>query len=239
MGKVRSTPLTCEFCGKQNSVRVGRRYCSRVCAGSAKRRLRALCEECGTKRVKQARSRFCSPACQQRWMSERRASSEWRANQSRVIREWHERNPEVAEAASKRMVRENPMRDKVTRAKVSHSLREMGHAPPMRGGNGRPMPTPQRLLLEALGSGWVAEHVVVTRAKRVLGGLPTHYKIDIASPDRMIAIEVDGPSHSSLSRKVQDQRKTTFLESYGWTVFRVPNQRILNDLESVLALLAE
>jgi hypothetical protein len=127
-----------------------------------------------------------------------------------------------------RMRRCNPMHDPVTRSKVSIRLREICHKPPIRGGNGTGITEPQRVLFEALGgsnNGWFTEHVVCT-AK---GMQPNHFKIDIACPDSMIAIEVDGRSHSALNRQVSDVRKTKFLVGLGWTVLRFSNREVMAD----------
>ena len=72
---------------------------------------------------------------------------------------------------------------------------------------------------------------VIIRTKMGRGsGYPTHYKLDIANPDFMMAVEVDGPSHSSLERKAQDAKKDRFLRSLGWTVLRFTNQEVMDDL---------
>lgn len=129
-------------------------------------------------------------------------------------------------ALAARMTAANPMSDPAVRAKMSASLRARGHRPPVRGGNGRGMTEPQRLLAEALGSGWEAEYVIPTRAGR-RGGLPTHYKVDIAHPTMLIAVEVDGQSH--YSRRAEDDRKTEFLAGLGWTVLRFSNRDVMAD----------
>jgi very-short-patch-repair endonuclease len=54
------------------------------------------------------------------------------------------------------------------------------------------------------------------------------YKIDIAIPSKMIAIEVDGMSHLALERKEQDRRKDLQLTEKGWKVVRLLNQFVLN-----------
>jgi very-short-patch-repair endonuclease len=64
--------------------------------------------------------------------------------------------------------------------------------------------------------------------------LPTHYKIDIALPARLLAVEVDGQTHNALKVRAADKRKDAFLRSCGWTVLRVRNARVLNDLPGVL-----
>ena len=51
-------------------------------------------------------------------------------------------------------------------------------------------------------------------------GVPTHYKIDLAHPEKKIAIELDGSSHTTRIRKEMDERKTCFLQSRGWKVLR-------------------
>ncbi len=98
-----------------------------------------------------------------------------------------------------------------------------GFSADSRGGNGKPLPLPQQVMLEALGEGWKAEHVIRTRQKRALG-YPPHYKADIANPSRKIVVELDGSSHNG-KRKAQDTRKDELLTSLGWRVFRFPNVR--------------
>lgn len=124
----------------------------------------------------------------------------------------------------------NPMSDPEVRSRVSKTLQAMGHKPPVRGGNGTGPTECEQLLYDSLTrisepQLWSLGHVVPTGAGRP-GGLPGHYKIDIASPELMIAIEVDGFSHSALVRKEQDRRKDSFLSSRGWAVFRFSNQAV-------------
>ncbi len=120
----------------------------------------------------------------------------------------------------------NPMKQKEVREKVSEALRAIGHRPPVRGGNGKPLTGPQVALLDILGAEWEAEHVVpVGRPRRQ--GWPTNYKIDLANKDLMIAIEVDGSSHSAIDRRKADARKDNFLKSCGWNVYRVTNAQAL------------
>jgi hypothetical protein len=151
------------------------------------------------------------------------------------VREWHAENPHVRVEASERMTLRNPMRDAAVREKQTNTLRAMGHRPPVQGGNGKGMSVPQALLLGSLGEGWVAEHIVKTSCQRVnVDHLPSHYKIDLAFADRMIAVEVDGSSHQSLVGQQRDRKKDAFLAALGWRVFRVRNRQILNDMESVV-----
>ena len=107
---------------------------------------------------------------------------------------------------------------------MAKTLREMGHRPTFIGGNGRGITEPQRLLLQKLGGGWTAELVIGTGV-RPGNGVPSHWTIDIANPELMIAVEVDGGSHSSAKVRERDARKDEFLASKGWSVFRVSNAR--------------
>ncbi len=107
---------------------------------------------------------------------------------------------------------------------------------PSRGGNGRGLTVPEQTLLDALGSGWQAGFVVpIPNARR--DGYPTHYKIDLADPERMIAVEVDGESHRS--RQDQDDRKTAYLESHGWTVIRFSNRVAVQQTDLCVQTISE
>ena len=130
--------------------------------------------------------------------------------------------------ASARMKANNPMSRPEVRELVSQKLREMGHKPPVQGGNGRGLSESQRMLSEALG--WPTEVVVPTKALRN-SGLPSHYKIDIANLEMKIAIEVDGSSHQALKVRERDQRKQEFLAGVGWIVLRFWNREVMADLE--------
>ena len=51
----------------------------------------------------------------------------------------------------------------------------------------------------------------------------TRYILDFAFIEDKIAVEVDGPSHSTASQKEIDKLKTAFLEKRGWRVIRISN----------------
>lgn len=133
--------------------------------------------------------------------------------------------------ASARMKAHNPMADAESRAKMAGTLRRIGHQPKVRGGNGRPMPEAQRLLLGLLGPAWIPEFVVKTGRRS--DGFPHCYKIDLANPTEMIAIEIDGGSHG-LARRAEDERKTAFLTSVGWMVLRRSNSEVLTNWETLV-----
>jgi hypothetical protein len=120
--------------------------------------------------------------------------------------------------ASKRMRERNPMQRPESRAKMRETLR--GRAPTRRGGNGTGLSAAETLLSNALG--W-EPHVVPTGKPR-RPGWPTHFKLDLANPDLMIAVEIDGRSHGAIERQEQDERKAEFLASLGWTVLRFSNE---------------
>jgi|GEM_PF-3438098 len=122
-------------------------------------------------------------------------------------------------------IHSNCMRSRKVREKVSTTMKAKGHAPRVRGGNGQ-LTEPQEKLLKRIGDGWVAEFAVPV-PDYLSRCLPKHLKIDVAQPDLMIAIELDGRSHHSPDRRLQDSRKTTYLAQSGWSVFRVTNERAI------------
>ena len=121
----------------------------------------------------------------------------------------------------------NPMSNHQIRLKMKQKLREIRHKPIKRGGNGQLLPLPQLALLHALGEGWESEFPVATKMPRG-SGYPTCYKLDIANPILMIGIEIDGGSHTTLERKDLDQKKSQFLVSLGWSIYRLSNEKALS-----------
>lgn len=102
-----------------------------------------------------------------------------------------------------------------------------------RGGNGNLTPA-QCLLSETLGL--PTEYVVPTRQVRgQFLSIPNSYKVDIADPQRKIAIEVDGKGHLLPKNRLIDQKKTDVLTALGWCVLRFSNQQIMEDLDQVVA----
>ncbi len=100
----------------------------------------------------------------------------------------------------------------------------------VRGGNGRPASKYEKLLLERLGVGWINNYIIPTGTKGQ--GLPTHYKCDLAHPERRIIIEVDGDSHAYT--KEQDARKDSWLQERGWQVVRITNKEVLSITDDLL-----
>src|SRR6478672_8636190 len=147
----------------------------------------------------------------------------------------HARKAETLYCSNRcRVLSRNPMADADTRQRMSSTLRAIGHRPKVRGGNGQGMTEPQRKLLAELGTGWVAEHVCPT-GERKTGGVPSHYKLDLAYPALRLAVEIDGFSHTTLARQESDRRKEAWLLSHGWSVLRFSNQEVLSSTSSVMA----
>lgn len=180
------------------------------------------CTQCGASVVLRTKTQrdthrasgtaYCTAACKQAFL--RTVNSRTMAGTNRKY-------------ASERMKKRNPMRRAEVRDKVSQTLHRIGHRPPIQGGNGRPMPEAQRALSEALR--WPTE-VVVKTGLGPTQGYPRSYKIDIANPDVMIGIEVDGFSHQSLERQAQDYKKTELLSGLGWTILRFTNADVTQNL---------
>ena len=145
-----------------------------------------------------------------------------------------EHNLNISDRISKRMRENNPMSHNITREKVSKTLKAIGHKPPIQGGNGRGLTKPQKTLLNELDDTFIAELCVNTKGKNKL---PNHIKIDIASVEYMIAIEIDGNSHCTLEIQEQDKRKDDFLCGQGWKVLRLKNNTILTQLQETKSLI--
>ena len=133
--------------------------------------------------------------------------------------------------ASERIKKKNPMSDPDARKKMSETLKIIGHKPSVQRGNGRGTTIPQNILLKELEHlEPKAEYVVKTnQPKYNVHHLPSHYKIDIAIPRFLVAIEIDGRSHCAKKIQTADEKKTAFLKSRGWTVLRFTNAQILSN----------
>lgn len=127
------------------------------------------------------------------------------------------------------------MRSEAARTKMSATLKRIGHAPKVRGGNGHGPTVPQDTLARALGPAWEMEHVVKTKGAPAAMRYPPAYKIDIAYPGLKVAVEVDGNSHMLLTRQAQDAKKDTFLSGRGWTVLRFSNAAVMERLAECVA----
>ena len=65
--------------------------------------------------------------------------------------------------------------------------------------------------------------------QKVLG----KYIADFYSADAKLVIELDGSQHYEKEEQEKDQRRTEFLEEYGLTVIRIPNNEIYRNFSGV------
>lgn len=201
-----------------------------------------ICEWCKTPFVadrlksKGKLRRFCGTQCSAKWRMSRpeyvaTLNTERRRESSRRSMALLREREDVQEKLAAHLFSDNnPFKNPLVRQKAHKTLAKRGY-PQLNGGNGRPPSNPQSMLAKRLG--WKMEYVYPT--KRYGMGYPTHYKIDIANPDLMIAIEVHGCGHLTKGVKEKDIKKQLFLESKGWTVLTFWNQEILDNLEDVIS----
>ena len=196
------------------------------------------CLKCGQKFTFQSsgkknndKRRFCGNVCAARWRNaqpERIAKMEkylprmWAASQA-------SRRGKPCPSATLRMLTNNPNQTPGWKAKMSKLM--SGRTFLARGGNGKL--TPQQLAIaDALGL--PMEYPIPTKPMRKqFKSLPTCYKVDIADPDRMLSIEIDGASHRTKKWQFLDRRKTEVLNALGWSVLRFES-KVDSDLQSVL-----
>ena len=57
------------------------------------------------------------------------------------------------------------------------------------------------------------------------------YVVDYLCAEMSLIVELDGMSHEG--RRVYDNQRTKFLQSFGYTMFRVTNDDVLDDVEAV------
>jgi len=65
------------------------------------------------------------------------------------------------------------------------------------------------------------------------------YIIDFYCHHFGLVIEIDGHSHGETETKINDQKRTEFLQSQGLTVLRFTNQEVEGDIEAVMVKLEE
>src|SRR5262249_37596571 len=92
------------------------------------------------------------------------------------------------------------------------------------------------MLLERL-QGWEPEFPVGVRPWKPRW--TKCYRIDLAEPNLMLAVEVDGHSHRCPEQKKRHRRKRLYLRCKGWTVLRFSNERMRQNVEGVVAEIAE
>lgn len=87
-----------------------------------------------------------------------------------------------------------------------------------------------QLLRRAGVTGWRANHAVVIRGRK--------YLIDVAFPDEMLAIEVDGRAYHGHDRFQQDRTRQNALVGAGWLVLRFTWEDLTERPDEVLRIIA-
>ena len=202
------------------------------------------CDQCGKEfsfrssgKKNNDKRRFCGTSCAAKW---RMAQPE----RKELMKEYMPRMWAAAAAtwrgkphpgASARMKTNNPNQTPEWKEKMSKIM--SGRTFLARGGNGILTPQ-QETVANALGL--PTEYAIPTSpVKHQFKALPTCYKVDIADPTRMLAIEIDGRTHNTKKWKFLDQRKMEVLGALGWSVLRFSNQRVDSDLEAILREIRE
>ena len=65
------------------------------------------------------------------------------------------------------------------------------------------------------------------------------YVADFVCRDRRLIVEADGATHSTEDKLANDNRRTGFLKSEGYSVIRFQNDEILNGMDEVLTLILQ
>jgi very-short-patch-repair endonuclease len=66
-----------------------------------------------------------------------------------------------------------------------------------------------------------------------------NYIVDFVSFDKKLILEIDGSPHKKTLTKINDNRRTLWLQEQGFKVLRFWNSDILNDIEDVLKKIIE
>lgn len=133
-------------------------------------------------------------------------------------------------SSSIRMKLRNPTAMPGVLEKISKAMQ--GRTFLARGGNGQ-LTEPQKLLAQHLGLP-MEFSILTAPVKGMFPSLPPVYKVDLADPSTLTAIEVDGNSHKTRKWKFLDKRKTEILNALGWSVLRFWNEEVVNDLTGTL-----
>ena len=78
---------------------------------------------------------------------------------------------------------------------------------------------------------FLRQHPARFSRQKVLG----RYIADFYSAKAQLVIELDGSQHYEEQNIEQDSARTAFLEGYGLTVIRIPNNEIMQNFEGVCA----
>ena len=108
-----------------------------------------------------------------------------------------------------------------------------------RTGNGRGMSKLEKvakMMLLKHSNDWVYNYpfapVKLGYLHSIPNGYPTNYKIDFCLPNKKFGIEIDGPIHNNKKQTQLDNKKTLFIESFGWKIIRIRYDE-LNKIEEI------
>ena len=76
---------------------------------------------------------------------------------------------------------------------------------------------------------FLRNHPVRFSRQKVLG----KYIADFYSAEAKLVIELDGSQHYDDSNTAKDKERTAFLEGYGLTVIRIPNNEVMRNFRGV------
>jgi Protein of unknown function (DUF559) len=221
--RVRPKAKHCEQCGKTFIVtgraEARRATCSDRCrfalmgASITKPPRKTTCPGCEQPFETKTKSKtFCSNGCASRFHMrnpEHRKKLEY---------SWQNKTDVQRAVASQRfhVLNQDPL-IKAKHAAHSERMRGSGFAG-LRGGNGTL--TKQQEMLATV-TGYVTEYPVPT-------GNPSwkYAVVDLAKPERKLAIEVDGRSHQTRQQRSRDKIKERILRELGWTLLRIRNDEV-------------
>ena len=76
---------------------------------------------------------------------------------------------------------------------------------------------------------YLRRHPVQFSRQKVLG----KYIVDFYSAEAKLVIELDGSQHYDVNQMQRDAERTVFLEGYGLTVIRIPNNELNRNFRGV------
>ena len=62
---------------------------------------------------------------------------------------------------------------------------------------------------------------------------------DFCCYELRLVVELDGDIHQEVAQAARDQNRDSHIRSCGYTILRIPNERVLHDLLAVLREIAE
>lgn len=237
----------CQQCGKQFRGRKENKYCSKVCADTARRgikitkRVTKICEWCGkefeitesqNKNPKKAK-RFCSTSCSAFWRNKTYGSNKMsEPAKRRMSKLLHERwqNPEFREKKIEYMRTDNPVYKEGVVEKANKTRLQHGKLPNnFRYGNGKISEYEKLVYDDLIAAGFYYNYAINTKLAR--DAFPEKhyaksYKPDFTNIEKHICIEIDGGNHSLTKNKKLDEKKEACLQFLGFTVIRFTHEQI-------------